>query len=900
MLNVHRVDATRQNEYGRAMLAEPTAVRKTRPTRWALALACVLAAASGCKRQRSVEPLRVLLAGCVGVHRGGTCEISGSARLVLHVRTRADEVALMVDGNVVTPALVQRVEDGVRIEAAISGERELSVVATEMDGPRQWRVALRQREPVEAVADAQLIARTSGAEAAIARLERVLDGADDALKSTITSALGRLLAESGRREHASARLRESLSMHRHLGRVAQEVDDAVVIARLGLEDAADLGGLKRLLTAMGTVPDFAADRAAELAIARARLDLRLGSTREAALDLEQADGLARRLGLTEVQREIAALRGVATTPLDEGSDCRAAALDLTPVEAALEAPHGGAGSKRSGELRTQAEALVGLAKRTCLPTSPVLARSHALLAIASALDGRADAAEAALIDAKQVLASGTAPEVGADVLRARILVAETRRDTRTTDDLLDDLWLRARAARNVGLAQWAAYHVGRVREQAGVLESALIAYDLALAVEETTPGATITHGASVREDALGRRVAIALRLGKEGDALSALRRQNRRAWLERLRDRAIEGTMGQARTNFEERLADLESHRASFAADAVREWRLPRSEVEGLVDRLRSASRMLVRLERLVLNTLPALLPSAISRPAPGEVILSFVRIPSGTAGFLLTESGLSTAAIDDTHGGDSPMARAQALAEPFGSQLAPAQRVRVVGDAATLRLPWHALPDADGRTLGSTRAVVRSTDLGLTGGVGLERACLIASGAGIGAGPLAVALSKALPLGVQSAIGARHGADLARKCARSASVLAVLGQITVAGVGGREVGLKLAAGGWWGTSEVAASEFVPRFAIVAGDVVEGGRDATARLCETLAAAGTQAVLCLLPSPALEANRAALLDAVGADLERWFSDAPATYASLLSHWPADAVEALPDVLLYVP
>lgn len=324
------------------------------------------------------------------------------------------------------------------------------------------------------------------------------------------------------------------------------------------------------------------------------------------------------------------------------------------------------------------------------------------LAYAAVLEGRAEVARARLEPVDEAWLDHE-DRLWLLLLRAR--VAGLEGDPAGARGSFAALLSEADRLREPELRWQALVGQGEVLETLGRLEPARASYAAAEALlEEQLPRVAQGEGrerfVAERDRGARRLVDLLLREGQPAAALCVARLARTRPL--RTLTRQLRGA---ARASSEQ-LAALQRYRetrARLEAAYDASWSLPaaaaRQEQRGL-ERERGDNQ--AELDRLLaeLDPGPGTAPDCaqLSAPAEGELHLHYVALDDGWVGFAVEAGGMTVArlgplTIDEVAGREAWPRWSAVLLQPFATQLARAQQLRVMPSGALTRVPFHALP---------------------------------------------------------------------------------------------------------------------------------------------------------------------------------------------------------------
>lgn len=712
-----------------------------RPGALLLALALVLTSgACQCQRQAPAATpppspsLRVGFAGCAAVLAGPVCELPGDRRLRLWVELPA-RVTLSVSAAGAPLPVEEREAPGGRACTFVvpAGATEVVLRAALPGGPAEWRLPVRETEPVPLLQRATALRLEGKPEEAARLLREQAPALPDIARARAKSLLARLELSLGHTDDAVALLRETLTLHRHVRRRSDEVSDAMVLTYTLIHHGRRFTEAREVLGALGPLEESHPEGSAQFAYHEGLLALESGDPGTALRHFTEAALLAERLGIVRLQR---AVRQVLATTLqslgrDEeslallevlraetgASDCERADL-LTNIGWGLLLARE-AGGPFQGEPVPPLEEALALYRGVCASPDDE-ANVLVNLSLAELHAGRAGAAAARLREARRAR-----PEPGARLalwwldLEGRILLAAG--NARQARNLFARLAELAEASASPEARWRAAFGRARAAEQLGDVRAALATYAQA---EDLLDGEALRvplmEGRHVflRERERGSRayVELAVKAGQNAEALEVARRARARV-LEavRLTDRVTHLPAAQ-RARWDTALSAYRQEREALDEEAARDWRLAAARLA----EVRQARRLREeRLRALLEEAFSLLAPASTgsptrgvrARPGPGELWLVYYPAPRGWVGFAADDRHVTARFLEPFAPGASPATLAATLLEPFHEALAAATRVTLVPYGVLRAVDFHALP-FNGDALVAGRPVAYALDL--------------------------------------------------------------------------------------------------------------------------------------------------------------------------------------------
>lgn len=679
---------------------------------------------------------RTGFAGCAAVLSGPVCEVPEDRRLRLWVEL-PEGVALSVSaGGRRLPVEERGVRGGRACAFEVpAGATEVVVEAALPQGPSAWRLALREAEPVPLLRRAlALRAEGQGEEAARLLREQAPELADVG-RARAWSTLARLELSLGRPEEAVALLRESLALHRLLGRRSDEANDSLVLAYTLIHHGRRFTEAREALEALGSLEQDYPEGGAQLPYYQGLLALESGDIGSALRRFTQAELLAERLGIDRLHRAVRQV--LAATLQSLGRDAESLALleslreglgeEASACERADLLTNTGWGlllareadSTQQGEPAPPLEEALALYRGECASPEDE-ANVLVNLALAELQAGRAEAAGARLREARRVRA-----EPGARLalwwldLEGRIHLAAGR--ARQARPLFERLAKLAEASASPEARWRAALGRGQAAEQLGEVRAALAAYAEAEALLDSealrAPLMEGRHGfLRERERSSRAYVALAARTGRVEEALEVARRARGRV-LEAVR---LSGRLSQLppaeRARWDAALSAYRQEREALDGEASRDWQLPANR---LAERRQARRLQEARLRSLLEQAFSLLEPAqaerstrdARSRPAPGELWLFYSPAPRGWIGFAVQARSVTARLLEPAAPDAPPATLAAALLEPFREELAAARRLTFIPYGALRAVDFHALP-FEGDVLVAGRPVSYALDL--------------------------------------------------------------------------------------------------------------------------------------------------------------------------------------------
>jgi tetratricopeptide (TPR) repeat protein len=537
--------------------------------------------------------------------------------------------------------------------------------------------------------------------------------ADDASRPTVLSEQARLAFQSGRVDEAVVAFREAIALHRERGEISQAADDAstlvfLLVERSRIAEARETVRLEAEVS--GDFPVGAADSIhGEGLLAWATGDLRTAVRRE-----REAEARFARLGVERRRRAVALTLGLRLQELGRYADSietfRAllASPDAAPCEkadllndvgwSAVQArevdPHGAEGVDATGALLQSRDLY-----RAACPDPNRLASTLENLALAELEQGRLAEARS---DLAQARAAGRDPPVTSVTfwhhLAGRIALEQAHPEAALEafaheDDIASALGsvqdrLRATEGEAAALAL-----LGRRAQALQMLEASDALLDT---LSATVPlGEGVDAFVRTRERTALRHVEMLVQMGRDAQALQTARRWRTRA-LDGLRvAAALEQLDPEARGRWQDAVGRYRALRDGMEAESANDWELPADRLAAARARRDEGLAQARTLIDDALSVLPRAheVETSDAPPAPGELELLWLPAPSAWLGFARTHDRLAIRRLDAWDVTSNPLEAARVLLEPFDTEIAAAERVRLMPVGAARELDLHALP---------------------------------------------------------------------------------------------------------------------------------------------------------------------------------------------------------------
>ncbi len=268
-------------------------------TRGLGASACALALGlAACANEP--PPLDVAVSGCAAVRADAVCEIPDSGALRLSVRTSAAARVVVQTGAQRTRIAPDGATEHVVHVTPGHFTRSLVVTVDEGGAAATFRLELAARRAVRSVETLCAQARSAGAPEDLEALERRSRDADPMARRTALRCLARRAYARRENPAAEAHLDAAIRIERSEGRLSDEVDDHLLLARIHLFERRDFAAARAdIAEARGLTGPYPTG-AARVAFYEALLARETGDVRHALAWFDETLERAARLGLDEL------------------------------------------------------------------------------------------------------------------------------------------------------------------------------------------------------------------------------------------------------------------------------------------------------------------------------------------------------------------------------------------------------------------------------------------------------------------------------------------------------------------------------------------------------------------------------------------------------------------------
>jgi cellulose synthase operon protein C len=665
-------------------------------------------------RPEPLPPLVVEFAGCSAVRAGPICQIAGEARLTLWLEAPDNQVVAVCLGTKKAATDSRAVEGGEQIHVVVPQDaRELRIAASCSSGEPRFRLAIEPAAVVAEIAEAEALRQQHRLDEAEARLAGSLHHASAGVRAQALGKLARIERVRGHAAEAVQHFREAIVLDRETGRRSDELSDRFALSFTLVDErrfaearaALDPGAIRaEVPEALASAAHYAANIAFETGDLRTSLRL-----------LREADAGARRLDLSKLLPNVLELEAEVLRQL--GRRAEAAAL-LREAQDTL-----GSGARAcqkaqlltslgwflidDGKARESASASISPLEeaaslyRTDCPEPAKLSNALTNLAEARLALGEVERVRVHLDEARRA-----APDPGAVVeaewaaIEAR--VALSRADA---DRALELYTLLGEIAERALLpeARWQAA-LGRAEalEALDRVEDARAAYASAEhLLDDASLRVPLGEGKKAfldrRAEIAQRRVDFLVRRGDAGadaEAAEAARRARARIligveWSDRVGALDVAG-----RERWEQRIAEYRHDRGELETEAAADWKLSSDKVVQVrAERNAREAGLRSKLEEAISQVGETPLTGQLVPPATGELLLVYHPAAHGWVGFALTDRGVISRKLGSIDPGAAPGELAKRLLEPFHTEIASAERLRVLPQGPLETVDFHALP---------------------------------------------------------------------------------------------------------------------------------------------------------------------------------------------------------------
>ncbi len=701
-----------------------------------LALAITAAACRKPLRPSPALPLTVKYSGCDSVRTGPVCILS-AARTIRVFLSPSDGIAPTFAtgaGQLDAKLLLGIPEGSLYLVQIPDGVSEISIDRSLPRGLQHYALRIAWSKSPAWLQEAKDLRTRGDFDQASERLKVGLASTDVGDRAASLGLLARIELARGRTEASFPLFREAMELDAQSGRLSDQVDDALALAYALNQRSRRYTEAREVLDSLVTLVQHYPDGEARLPFYRGQLAFETGDARSALRWLKEAQGAARVLGLSKLERNARstfALQKMLVGRVQEGLDVlhalerqSEAATDVAPCEKVEWAVNLAYGSLLGAEIGLQStasgtaadkplaslERALSLCERECRDAytrSAVLT----LLSLEALQRSEIDRARKYLHEAK----TGKNEHRGSFVsfwldCEARIELAA--HNPRRALELFNEEWKLAEAW-SLPADQWRAV-TGRAcaMEALGRDSEAVSAYETA---EKLLEGlgqlVPLGEGKSTmlgdRRQSARRAVALLLRLKRPGDALTVARRARARV-LSSVRDAVrLEGLSPMDRSRWDKAVAAYRAERESIDAESASDWKASAARLAAVQVARVAKEQALRRQLDDILHALPSGGTDLARRHQrktlrPGEVLLFFYPLRDEWVGFAADAHEVQTYLIGSIDPKDAPSELSRKVLEPARAKIRAAKSITVLPYGPLSTLDFHSLPWENGPLVAS------------------------------------------------------------------------------------------------------------------------------------------------------------------------------------------------------